>query len=151
MNFDIRDAVYNGDLEKLKTLDFTEPCIDDDNDTAIEIAAYFGHLNIVKYLLEHYSKLFESSWIFSALECACENGKINVVDYLLKTHSYCLYHRNGRLKNPEFFYIAVRDGQIKTVEFLIDKYESVFHFNLNRAIGISKKNDNMFEFFKNKK
>lgn len=96
MNFDIRDAVYNGDLENLKTLDFTEPCIDDDNDTAIEIAAYFGHLNIVKYLLEHYSKLFESSWIFSALECACENGKINVVDYLLKTHSYCLYHRNGR-------------------------------------------------------
>lgn len=144
--------------------------------TAIEVAAYFGHKNVVLALVEDETHLLENpEVIIKAKSIALKGGHHKVVDYLQIIMNEALLHaaKKGLQKTAEFLISAgasieskssegytpllwaVEYGHKNMIEFLIKKgadlkAKTIYDFT---ALHIAAKNGdkNLVEFFINNK
>jgi len=79
------DACHRGDLEQVKYLDEQEPQLEFDRIKALRRAAKKGHLDVVKYLVEHSkTKIDITADRNLAVRWAAKYGHLNIVKYLVK-------------------------------------------------------------------
>ena len=76
---------------------------------------YFGHLEVVKCLIEKYGADVRASNDY-AIQTACENGHLEVVKYLVETCGV-----NARVKNDYAVKYASWNGHLQVVKYLVEK------------------------------
>jgi len=88
----------------------------------IHVAAMFGHLGIVKYLIEENNVDINVKSMVSEktpLHCAAEEGKLNVVDYLVKAGAHIDQPCNEK-GEATALQLACCTGQEEIVTYLVD-------------------------------
>ena len=124
----VLDAIIAGDNDKCKAiikqyeglrLDY---CVYDNNhgDTPLHLAAYHGHLQIVKYLIEedHFLNECKNKYRNTPLHRAARQGKLDIVQYLIEEQHcdpMCVCHWG---RTP--LHIACRHSQLAVVEYLMN-------------------------------
>ena len=90
------NAVYSGDLERLKVLLETRedknPVVYVDNSgvgfSVLDVAAYYGHVNIIKWYQEtlHFDDInpLNSIGTYTPMMFAAQQGQLNVVKYYIE-------------------------------------------------------------------
>ncbi|CAF1048080.1 unnamed protein product [Adineta ricciae] len=113
--------------------------------SAIHYASRSGHLNIVKYLLEHDATIIDDrdrqNW--TALHYACYNGHIHIVKFLLK------YNPNVNIKDKYFSQTAVQFAMYRQFHeivklFNVTSNENVEDVSKAKNIPIFRKKSNLF-------
>ncbi len=96
---------------------YTSVMAEEDFSLAIHIAAKNGHLDVVKYLVDHG---FDSATLDeegrSALHWAANNGHAETVEFLCRQEGIDLNHAN--LNSDTALMMAANNGHAETVEFL---------------------------------
>ena len=80
-------------------------------------AAFYGHLNIVKYLLGYIS---EVNIIYYAFEKACINGHIDIVQYLFSENIITKDIITENSNTRYLFYHTIRNKHKHIIKFLIE-------------------------------
>lgn len=100
--------IYNGDLEMVRYLNNHGVDIHKDRDRSLYQAARFGHLHIVKYLVENGAKNP------NALRAAAINDHLDIVEYLLNNGADIQIFKNRA------FCDAASYGYLDIVSFLLE-------------------------------
>ena len=119
------DYCKNGNTLQLKQLyESNKQKIDIDMlETGLVYASYFGHLNIVKYLIHYIKYKATYECIYGrALKIACRGGQLCVVKYLIKLNINIVDFDN-------IFALACKEEQIQIAKYLI---------SINNMIGVNK-------------
>jgi hypothetical protein len=115
------DACKSGDIQTLRSLDYSRIDIHADDDWAFRYACYYGHLNVVKFLptLEpSHGSIDIHAGNEYAFQIACKNGHLDVVKFLLTLepdHGRIDIHADDELA----FRFACHYGRLDVVKFLL--------------------------------
>jgi len=121
-NLNLINAVKRGDLDKTKcaSVDSSLEIKDKNGNTLLHLAAFGGHLDIVKYLIEKGADLHATNKNNGTpLHAAASNGKLNVVEYLIEEKKVNLevQDKDGNTSLS----LAARGGHLDVVEYLVEK------------------------------
>jgi len=115
------EACIIGDLDILKSLDYSEIDIHDEVEEAFRWTCCNGHLDVVKYLISlepDHGRINIHANDEYAFRWACENGQLNVVKFLLSLepdHGCINIHANDEFA----FRFACQNGHLNVVKFLL--------------------------------
>jgi len=116
-------ASKNGDLELVKHLHEKDVCIAN----AMDYAAFYGHLEVLKYLYEEVGAEFTTD----AMDWAAENGQLEALEYLHSIGAKCtedavkMAYKNGELEILKFLY-SINVKFPAEIMNKIDKYDLQF-------------------------
>ena len=88
------------------------------NGNALYMASKYGHVNVVKILLNHGASIKTSRCSISSLQIACEYGQIEIVKELLKNGANINIQDHEAYDNPPL-HMAVCHGKIELVQELV--------------------------------
>src|SRR6185436_3184044 len=114
----IGDAAKNGNLIGLKYFIDQGTSIHTDNDIAIRLSAEYGHLFIVKYLVERY-KADIHAYNSYALRKSAENGHLAVVEYLVE------HGANVHADDDYSLRHSAENGYFSVVRYLVEHRANV--------------------------
>ena len=123
MNKELFDAISSGNLEALEELLATDVNIkqkDENGATALLLAAYNGHVKVVKFLLtnKHSQSSEKDNSGNTALLLAAFQGKIPVLKYLLSKPEVSLLEKNTA-EGDNVLSFAAWNGQLDAITFLL--------------------------------
>ncbi len=128
-------ACITGDIDFIKKINMFNYYVDD----GIINACTYGHLDIVKYLLEQHNSYYSphninlENYFYSA----CENGHYNVVKYLCELHLHCPQYR------PVLIHLKLEHGlRIANTNnhYMIVRYLCELHHKINILLPSHAKN-----------
>jgi ankyrin repeat protein len=111
----LRWAATYGHLEVVKYL--VQNGANVNNNSALRWAAYNGHLEIVKFLLENGANVH--AWNDSALRSAAENGHLEIVEFLVQNGANVHANNNSALRWAAIY------GHLEVVKFLLEDVANV--------------------------
>ena len=103
----------------------------DDDTNAFTMAATFGALNILKYMINH--KTPDDENLNNAFFGAAESGELPVVKYLMEEQGVTA-DLNNAIVNAAF------DGNLKIIKYLVEKGGDI-HFNNDAALHNAEKQE----------
>jgi ankyrin repeat protein len=130
-NFNLTDGTYeyytplhtacrSGKLDAVKLLKDKAAdmeAVDGAGETAINIASDYGHLPVVKYLLENGANVNSTSMIHTPLLAAAENGHLEVVKFLLTKGA--TVNATGQYRKDTPLHVAAQNGFPDVCSFLL--------------------------------
>jgi hypothetical protein len=152
---DILEAVaYTGNLEAVKWLVETNTEQNQYNN-AMYAAAYYGHLNIVKYLSTQYD--YDQYDYEYALDGAAEYGNLPMIKWLVNKTNEFEFSMEAAVKNkhaavvrvlaknidtcPQYIITAAKNGDIKTLQLLSNTQKDVNQYYMRSIIESAKINN----------
>ena len=109
----IRTLCKEGDIDKIKSLIWQEGINSYRKKLIYMFSCYYGHLNIVKYLVEEYGINARCNNDHAVLK-ASEGGHLNIVKYLIEKCGAINYNDDALIR-------ACEGGHLNIVEYLIEK------------------------------
>lgn len=119
---DFLDAVFVGDLEKVKHLVSAGARVTENHNEAVQLAAQHGNLETVKYLVSVGADINDNNW--KTITKAASNGRLEIVKYLISIGSKI---RGTKFLQNNVAYLAARDGQFETAKYLISVMSDGIH------------------------
>lgn len=108
----IRYCKY-GELEKIKQmLNYHEYLVHIFNDKPIRVAAKYGYLSVVKFLIANGANIYADNNY--AFEYATRGGHLELIKYFVKEYGY-------DIDNEFYFNIAARRGHMNILKYLLSK------------------------------
>jgi len=136
---DVFDAALSNDLDSVKY--FFEVKGDPvtitnaDEKSVAHIAAEFGRLSVLKYILDKDAILLDVSDIYgnTVLHCAVVYGDLDVVKYLVDERGANIHQPNRLLPGNTVLHLAAQKGKFDVLEYFVK--EKYFNVNLRNELG----------------